>query len=174
MSKKFFIYTRVSDNKYEKSIDNQDEILRKLAFNDGIDKDNIVLKSETKSWKKWSNRSEFEEMLDILEKDELKYRWKPEYREYGGIYFFKIDRLARNDWDFQKIFNLLDAWYIFKSATETIENTPTWRLLFRMLSSFAIFESEKLSSRESVANIHNIILKRFKIYDEKLLFFDIN
>jgi len=31
-----------------------------------------------------------------------------------------------------------------------------------MLSSFAIFESKKLWNRESIANIHNIILKRFR------------
>ncbi len=162
MSKKYFIYTRVSDDGYEKSIDNQKEILLKLAEKDWIHKNNIEFKSEVMSSKKWSKRDEFEDMLDALEKDEKKYKWKPEFRKYWWVYFFKIDRLSRNDADFQKIFNLLDAWYIFKSATETIENTPTWRLLFRMLSSFAIFEVEKLSSRESVAQIHNILLKRFK------------
>ena len=162
MSKKYFIYTRVSDDSYEKSIDNQKEILLKLAEKDWIYEENIEFKSEVMSSKKWSKRDEFEDMLEALEKDEKKYKWKPEFRKYWWVYFFKIDRLSRNDADFQKIFNLLDAWYLFKSATETIENTPTWRLLFRMLSSFAIFEVEKLSSRESVAQIHNILLKRFK------------
>ena len=162
MSKKYFIYTRVSDDGYEKSIDNQKEILLKLAEKDWISKENIEFKSEIVSSKKWSKRDEFDDMLEALEKDEKKYKWNLEFRKYWWVYFFKIDRLSRNDKDFQKIFNLLDAWYIFKSATETIENTPTWRLLFRMLSSFAIFEVEKLSSRESVAQIHNILLKRFK------------
>ncbi|MCP4523570.1 MAG: recombinase family protein [Candidatus Gracilibacteria bacterium] len=171
MSKKYFIYTRVSDDGYEKSIDNQKEILLKLAEKDGIYKENIEFKSEIVSSKKGSKRDEFDDMLEALEKDEKKYKGNPGFRKYGGVYFFKIDRLSRNDKDFQKIFNLLDAGYIFKSATETIENTPTGRLLFRMLSSFAIFEVEKLSSRESVAQIHNILLKRFKNLGGKIAIF---
>ena len=162
MNKKYFIYTRVSDDKYEKSIDNQEDIIRKLAQKDWIDKEDLIIKSDVKSWKKWSEREAFNEIIKELEADERKNWKKVSNRIYWWVYFFKIDRLARNDADFQKIFNLLDAWYIFRSATETIENTPTWRLLFRMLSSFAIFESEKLWNRESIANIHNIILKRFR------------
>ncbi len=162
MNKKYFVYTRVSDDKYEKSIDNQEDIVKKLAEKDWIHKEDLIIKSDTKSWKKWSEREAFNEIINELETDEKRNWKKVENRIYWWIYFFKIDRLARNDSDFQKIFNLLDAWYIFKSATETIENTPTWRLLFRMLSSFAIFESEKLWNRESIANIHNIILKRFR------------
>lgn len=160
--KKFFVYTRVSSDDYEKSIDNQKDIIIKLAENDWISTKNLIYVSEEKSGKKWSNRTEFQKIIDILEEDYKKNKKNIENREYGWIYFFKIDRLSRNDWDFQKVFNLLDAWYLFKSATETIENTPTWRLLFRMLSSFAIFESEKLSSRESIAQLHNIILENFK------------
>ena len=59
-------------------------------------------------------------------------------------------------------FRLLDGWYEFISATETIENTPTGRLLFRMLASFAVYESEKLSNRQSIAKIHNLILQNFE------------
>jgi DNA invertase Pin-like site-specific DNA recombinase len=59
------------------------------------------------------------------------------------------------------LLKLLDAGYEFISATETIENTPTGRLLFRMLSSFAVYESEKLSNRQSIAKIHNLILQKF-------------
>lgn len=162
MNKKYFIYTRISDDKYEKSIDNQEDIIKKLAKRDWIDESDLIIKSEIKSWKKWSEREAFNEIIKELETDEKRNWKKIDNRTYWWIYFFKIDRLARNDADFQKIFNLLDAWYIFKSVTETIENTPTWRLLFRMLSSFAIFESEKLWNRESIANIHNIILKRFR------------
>jgi len=34
MNKKYFIYTRISDDKYEKSIDNQEDIIKKLAKKD--------------------------------------------------------------------------------------------------------------------------------------------
>ncbi len=171
MDKKFFVYTRVSDGSYEKSIDNQEEVIIKLAEKDWISKENLIIKSETKSSSKWSKREEFKEILSELEKDRKENWEKVDNRKYWWIYFFKIDRLARNDKDFQKVFNLLDAWYIFKSATETIENTPTWRLLFRMLSSFAIFESEKLWNRESIANIHNLVQKRFKSLWWKTIWF---
>jgi DNA invertase Pin-like site-specific DNA recombinase len=162
LDKKYFIYTRISDLKYKDSISNQKDVIIKLALKDWIPLENLVFVEEEKSGAESDKREKFNEMINKLQKDLTKNKWKPENRIYGWIYFFKIDRLARNDKDFQTIFNLLDAGYTFKSATETIENTPTWRLLFRMLSSFAIFESEKLSNRESIANIHNLMLKKFK------------
>ncbi len=162
MNKKFFIYVRISDKDYENSIENQKDILIKLAKKDNIDLDNLIIVEEIKSWAKWKDREWFNKMINTLEKDKNKYKWCFENRKYWWIYFFKIDRLARNDESFQIIFDLLESGYTFKSATETIENTPTWRLLFRMLSSFAIFESEKLSNRERIEHIHNITLQNFK------------
>lgn len=83
-------------------------------------------------------------------------------RKYGGIFFYKVDRLFRNFHDYNRIEKILDAGYDFISATETIENTPTGKLLFRMLASFAIYETEKLSNRESATHLQNIIKKEFK------------
>ncbi len=171
MNKKYFIYTRISDDKYEKSIDNQKEMLYNLAKKDWLNEKDLIPIEEKKSWAKWKTRNYFEDMISKLEKDLKEHKYSPEKRKYWWIYFFKIDRLARNDESFQRIFNLLDAWYTFKSVTETIENTPTWRLLFRLLSSFAIFESEKLSNRESLANIHNIIQKKFNRLWWKIIIF---
>jgi len=162
MEKIYFLYTRVSNDDYDKSIDNQKDILLKIAKDKSIDKSNIILHEEHQSWSKDKDRPFFDEMVKILENDMREAGKNIDKRKYGWILFFKIDRLARNDKDFEKLLRLLDGWYEFISATETIENTPTGRLLFRMLASFAVYESEKLSNRQSIAKIHNLILQNFE------------
>lgn len=159
--KKYFLYARVSDPRYEESIESQFSVLENLAIRDKIDENLIIKKSEVKSWYKSGERDVFNEILKELIND-AKINTRPEKRKYWWVYFFKVDRLARNDEDFTKIFDLVDKWYIFKSATETLENTPTWRLLFRLLSWFAIYESEKLSNRESITQLHNLVNERFR------------
>lgn len=161
MSKQYFAYLRVSDEKYEQSIDNQEEIIRHTAERLGIDPDNIDFKTDKLSGNGETKRPEFEEMLKLLFEDLETNKNKSAKRKYKGIFCFKIDRLARNDKDFVRLFKLLDAWYAFYSATETIEDTPTGRLLFRMLCSFAIFESEKLSNRISLAQLHHLLQEKF-------------
>jgi hypothetical protein len=161
MTKQYFGYLRVSDDKYEQSIDNQEEIIRHTAERLGIDPDNIEFKTDKLSGNWDTTRPEFEEMLKLLFEDLEKNKNKMHKRQYRGIFCFKIDRLARNDKDFVRLFKLLDAWYSFYSATETIEDTPTGRLLFRMLCSFAIFESEKLSNRISLAQLHHLLQEKF-------------
>ena len=49
MSKKYFIYTRVSNDDYEESIDNQIDILYKLADDRQIPRDHIIAYEEHKS-----------------------------------------------------------------------------------------------------------------------------
>lgn len=163
MGKQYFLYTRVSNDDYDKSIDNQIDVLLKIAKGKCIDSDIVKpYYEEHQSWMRDKNRPLFDEMLKKLE-DDLKETGKNvDKRKYWWILFFKIDRLARNDKDFERLLRLLDAGYEFISATETIENTPTGRLLFRMLASFAVYESEKLGNRQSIAKIHNLILQNFK------------
>lgn len=162
MIKKYFLYTRVSNDDYDKSIDNQKDILEKIADDKKL-RHNLVKPyyEEHKSWSRDTDRPLFDDMINKLEIDMKKAGNDVDKREYGWVLFFKIDRLARNDSDFERLLRLLDAWYEFISATETIENTPTGRLLFRMLSSFAVYESEKLSNRQSIAKIHNLIIQKF-------------
>jgi len=172
MGKQYFLYTRVSNDDYDKSIDNQKDILLKIAKGKGIDS-NIIKPyyEEHQSWSKDKNRPLFDEMMKKLEGDLREAGSNVSKRKYWWILFFKIDRLARNDKDFERLLRLLDAWYEFISATETIENTPTGRLLFRMLASFAVYESEKLSNRQSIAKIHNLILKNFEsLWGEMIIF----
>ena len=162
MAKKYFLYTRISNDDYYKSIDNQKDILEKMAKDKKIFSD--VIKpyyEEHKGWSTAGDRPMFKDMIWKLEADMKEAGKNVDKRKYWWILFFKIDRLARNDKDFERLLKLLDAWYEFISATETIENTPTGRLLFRMLSSFAVYESEKLSNRQSIAKIHNLISQKF-------------
>ena len=116
----------------------------------------VIYEEEESSFESWK-RKEFDKMIQTLEIDSKK--WKK--REYGWIIFFKIDRLARNNNDFKRLDELFSNGYELISVTETIENTPTGRLLFRMLSNFAIYESEKLSNRQSLTQIHNILRENY-------------
>ena len=162
MGKKYFLYSRVSDDEYEKSIDNQKDVLLKVANDKKINVKDIIILEEHESGKKANKRPLFDEMMDKLLQDIENNKKKSEERVYGWILFFKIDRLARNDKDFERLLRLLDCWYQFISATETIENTPTGRLLFRLLAWFAVYESEKLSSRIVLSRIHSLIKKEFE------------
>ncbi len=162
--KKYFSYMRVSASSYEvSSIKTQNDLIMKRVdemnkSDYNISRDNLIPIKEKASASSTKKRPNFEGMMKVLEKDVKKPHEK---REYGGIFFFKIDRLARNDEDFTRLSNLLKAWYIFFSVTETIENTPTGRLLFRILSSFAVYESEKLSNRITYAQIHHFLQKEY-------------
>ncbi len=159
--KKYFAYMRVSKDDYEASNINQKDLIKKIAKDRDIKIQNIKFLEEKKSWSKDSERKIFSKMTKTLEEDFKKHQLNLAHREYAGVICFKIDRLARNDEDFNTLFNLLDNGYVFISATETIENTPTGRLLFRMLCSFAVYESEKLSNRISIARLHNLLNKKF-------------
>lgn len=155
---KYFIYVRISNTDYEKSLDEQSNICSAVAKKHNIDQKFIIPLNESRSGKNASSRPEFDKMIWILSKDAAK---KPEQREYGWIIFYKIDRLARNYGDFEKLDRLFIWGYKFISCTETIENTPTGRLFFRILAGFAIYESEKLSTRMIVSYIHRLAQKNF-------------
>jgi DNA invertase Pin-like site-specific DNA recombinase len=49
MGKRYFLYTRVSNDDYDKSIDNQKDILFKIAKDNSVDKSSIVLYEEHQS-----------------------------------------------------------------------------------------------------------------------------
>ncbi len=164
MAKKFFVYIRVSkDWEYDQSLEDQKAMIINKAKKDWLtEEDLIFLDEEKKSGKAWKKRDVFDHMIQELNADSEKHGSNIERRKYGWVYIFKIDRLWRSDVSFQQVFNLLDKWYEFRSCLENIQNTPTWRLLFRIIASFATYESEKLSNRESLANIYNIMRENFK------------
>lgn len=153
----FFIYTRVSKTwEYDMSLEDQKKVLIDLA-NKNWHK--YIIIEEKWSGKETNIRKEFDKMMKILLEDS---KLKKENRKYWWIYVFKLDRFARNSIDFTRGEALLNKNYRLVSATETIENTPTGRLLFRMLSSFAIFESEKLSNRQKLSTIQNLMRRNLR------------
>ncbi|MDD3793876.1 MAG: recombinase family protein [Candidatus Gracilibacteria bacterium] len=158
----FFIYIRISkEGEYDMSLIDQ---LKTLLTNANKNGHKIIIKGEKKSGSK-DGRKEFDDMIKTILKDSQKEK---RLRDYGGIYVFKLDRFARNSIDFTRGEKLLNAGYRIISATETIENTPTGRLLFRMLSSFAIYESEKLSNRQTLTEIQNLVRLNLRALGGKL------
>lgn len=156
LRKKYFIYVRVSDTDY--SYKNQIELCEKCAEKNFIHWSEIEYLKEEMSGKEWWARPLFNKMMELLKIDSEKPESK---KEYGGIIFFKIDRLARNHSDFNQLEYIFENGYQLISCTETIENTPTGKLLFRILSSFAIYESEKLSNRISISYIIRVLQQKF-------------
>lgn len=152
----YFVYIRVSKIwEYDMSLVDQ---LKIIIWNANRNWHKVIIRWESKSWSKdW--RTEFNLMVKTL-LDDAKLDKKN--CKYGWVYVFKIDRFARNSKDFAIWEELLGFWKKIISITETIENTPIGRLLFRMLSSFAIFESEKLSNRQSLSDIQNLARKNLR------------
>lgn len=165
-NKKFFLYTRVSDTKYADSILDQKKMLIERAKQAGIKEKNIEIIEEKKSGYK-AGREQFNKMITILNQDADIHKNYPENRIYWGILFWKVDRLARNYKEFGMLEDLLDVGYEFISSTEVIEASYTGRLLFRILAGFAIYESEKNSSRQAIKKMsmffHNGIIGIGKI-----------
>lgn len=152
----YFCYLRVSDDWYKASIETQQAIIDK-TFAKEKEEFEFQYISEVKSWYK-GEREKFNNIIKLLENDS---ELPVDKRQYKWVIVFKTDRLSRNDDDFAKVSKLLAKWYVFKSATETIENTPTWKMLLRILAAFAVYESERLSNRVTYAQIHNIVLGKF-------------
>jgi len=180
----YFIYARVSKKEAEEaksaagsssgketSIKAQKDTMLSVAHQKWIiiRPENII--TENESWKKGTNREKFNEMVKKLEKDAEIHSKNMEKRKYGGVLFWKLDRLARNFQDFAKLDLLMDKGYEFISATETIENTYTGRLLFRILAGFAIYESEKLSARVGFSYVKNLMANDFKrLWGNRIIF----
>ncbi|MDD3794217.1 MAG: recombinase family protein [Candidatus Gracilibacteria bacterium] len=152
----YFVYIRVSKiGEYDMSLVDQLKIIIGNANRNGH---RVVIRGESRSGSK-DGRTEFNLMVKTLLEDS---KLEKKNSKYGGVYVFKIDRFARNSKDFAIGEELLQNGKKIISITETIENTPTGRLLFRMLSSFAIFESEKLSNRQSLSDIQNLARKNLR------------
>lgn len=156
MNKKYFSYTRISVKwQYDVSLTTQKKVLEKIARENNIRKEDVVVLSEEKSGKE--KRVQFDNMIQLLQQDsELPII----QRQYWGVLFYKIDRLSRKLEDFYHIEQLINKWYKFISATETIDNSPTGKLLLRLLSSLSLYESEKSSTRKSISIIENIFEKQ--------------
>lgn len=118
--KKIFTYVRVS--KKDSSIntfDAQITAIRSFMRRNNLSQYEEVAKEEEHSAFK-EGRPKFNDMLKILDEDIL----KGDDKEYIGIVFFDVSRMARNSADFVKIEELVRAGYKIYSASENIIDSP--------------------------------------------------
>lgn len=118
--KKIFTYVRESKkdgsvNTFEAQITAIHAFMKRI----GLSEYEEVPKKEGKSAFK-EGRPQFNDMIDILTKDSK----KGDKREYIGIVFFDVSRMARNSADFLKIEEVIGAGYKIYSVSENIIDSP--------------------------------------------------
>lgn len=140
--KKYFVYLRQSrkDNSFH-SFDVQLKGIENFAKinNIKLDLSENYLKKEEASAYSW-NRSWFDDMIDILEKDS---KHLPENRKYSWIIFYNTSRISRNPRDFLRIEELMKEGYAMFSATENIIDSAAWMYFFRMMQIESIYYSDR-------------------------------
>lgn len=143
--KKFIALARVSSREQERegfSLDIQVDALN----HDAERRNGTIIKlwriAETASKK--DERKTFKELIAFAKKHAA---------EIDGILFYKIDRAARNLFDYVELEGLESEFNVpFFSVTQPTENTPAGRMQRRMLASMASFytEQQSLDVREGV------------------------
>jgi site-specific DNA recombinase len=138
MSKKFVALARVSSREQERegfSLEVQEDALRKWAkLHDGI-----IVKlfriAETASKK--DERKAFKELLAYA---------RHHADEIDGVLFYKVDRAARNLFDYVELERLeADHGVGVNYITQPTENTPSGRMMRRTLANMAAFFTEQQS-----------------------------
>lgn len=144
-NKRFLALARVSSREQERegfSLDIQEDALKREAER----RHGHIIKlwriAETASKK--DERTTFKELVAFATKhaDDL-----------DGILFYKIDRAARNLFDYVELERLESEYHVpFFSVTQPTENTPAGRMQRRMLASMASYytEQQSLDVREGV------------------------
>ncbi len=147
--KKIFTYVRESKkdgsvNTFEAQITAIHAFMKRI----GLSEYEEVPKKEGKSAFK-EGRPQFNDMIDILTKDSK----KGDKREYIGIVFFDVSRMARNSADFLKIEEVIGAGYKIYSVSENIIDSPAWKYFFRMIQMESIYYSDRQSSKSQRYNL---------------------
>jgi DNA invertase Pin-like site-specific DNA recombinase len=135
---RFLALARVSSREQERegfSLDIQEDALKREAER----RHGIIIKlwriAETASKK--DERKTFKELIVYA---------KQYAAELDGILFYKIDRAARNLFDYVELERLESEFGVpFFSVTQPTENTPSGRMQRRMLASMASFYTEQQS-----------------------------
>lgn len=137
-NKRFVALARVSSREQERegfSLDVQEDALRQHADRVGGEIVRMFRIAETAS--KRDERKTFKELLD--------YATKNAHR-LDGLLFYKVDRAARNLFDYVELERLESEHGIeFISVSQPTENTPAGRMQRRMLASMASFYTEQQS-----------------------------
>ena len=144
--KKFVALARVSSREQERegfSLDVQEDGLKKFVEKQGGTIVKLFRIAETAS--KRDERTTFKSMLSYV---------KEHASELAGLVFYKIDRAARNPFDYVELERLESDYGVpFHSVTQQTENTPAGRMMRRTLANMASFftEQQSLDVREGLA-----------------------
>ena len=133
--KKIAIYCRISTNSKRQDLDLQLFPLREYAKARGFE-----IYKEYLDEISWSKEKRLE--LDLLMEDAKK-------RKIDWVLVFRFDRFSRST---RHLINTLELfnnlWIDFISYSENIDtSTPTWKVLFTMISAFSEFERSIIKER---------------------------
>ena len=144
--KRFVALARVSSREQERegfSLAVQEDALKRYAATAGGEIVRLYRIAETAS--KRDERKTFREMIGYA---------KEHARQLDGLLFYKIDRAARNLFDYVELERLeSDYGLAFLSVSQPTENTPAGRMMRRTLANMASFytEQQSLDVREGLA-----------------------
>lgn len=138
VTKRFVALARVSSREQERegfSLDIQEDALRQYAERNDGEIIRLFRIAETASKK--DERKTFKELLAFA---------KVNAHRLDGLLFYKVDRAARNLFDYVELERLeSEAGLRFISVSQPTENTPAGRMQRRMLASMASFYTEQQS-----------------------------
>lgn len=136
--KRYVALARVSSREQERegfSLDVQVDALRQYAERHNGEIVRLFRIAETAS--KQDERSAFKELMAFAKKNAHKL---------DGLLFYKVDRAARNLFDYVELERLESEFGVqFISVAQPTENTPAGRMQRRMLASMASFYTEQQS-----------------------------
>lgn len=136
--KRYVALARVSSREQERegfSLDVQVDALRQYAERNNGEIIRLFRIAETAS--KHDERSTFKELMAFAKKNAHKL---------DGLLFYKVDRAARNLFDYVELERLESEFGVqFISVAQPTENTPAGRMQRRMLASMASFYTEQQS-----------------------------
>jgi len=134
--KKFLALARVSSREQERegfSLDVQEDALRRYADRNGGTLIKLYRIAETASKK--DERKVFKELIAFA---------KVHAKELAGLLFYKVDRAARNLFDYVELERLESEYGVpFISVSQPTDSTPAGRMQRRMLASMASFYTEQ-------------------------------
>lgn len=136
--KQFIAFARVSSREQARegfSLEVQAEALQRYATRAGGEIKRLFSVAETASKK--AERTTFREMLSFAKKHAA---------EIDGLLFYKIDRAARNLFDYVELERLESDYGVpFVSVSQPMENNPAGRMMRRTLASMAAFYTDQQS-----------------------------
>jgi len=146
---KGIIYYRVSTEDQAQngvSLEQQKKACLEYALNHDIEI--IKLFHDDGVSAKTVNRKGLQELLSYCSKN---------YKNLDSVIVYKIDRLSRNVKDYATILMALEELKIkFISATETVDKTPSGKLIGTIMASFAQFDNDVRSERVSSCMLEKI------------------